>query len=102
MVSTAPMQHPPEMPEEEAAPFFQMPFADACALKALADKGAARGYVRAPDVGPARLRALRALDLVELAEGAHGMEVAFNDAGRRALPSALRIIAAGPRLGGWR
>ncbi|HRE45183.1 MAG TPA: hypothetical protein PKY87_14600 [Terricaulis sp.] len=103
MVSTAPMQRPPEIPEpEEARPFFQIPFAEACAMKALASKGAERGFVRAPDVGPAMLRALRGLDLIEIADGARGMEVMFNDRGKRAMPSALRIIAAGPAAGGRR
>lgn len=99
-MQTMPVQTPPEAPEApEPVPFFQIDFDLACAFKALADRGAANVFVRAPDVGPSRFRRLRELGLVELIEGLKGTEARFTGLGLARLPDALKAIAAGPRGG---
>lgn len=87
----------PEPEAEPPAPFFQrLSFDLACALKAVADRGGAGGYVRAPDAAPSKLRELRKLGLVETLDGMGGLEVVLTAAGAAALPRALSVIVAGP------
>jgi hypothetical protein len=97
-VKSARRQLPPTEPAPtEPVPFFQLDFDLACALKALADRGALKACVRAPDVSPWRLRRLRALGLVDLLESPRGgLGAAINAAGAAALPHALKAIIAGP------
>jgi len=92
-----PVQPPERRPIDEEDE--ELSFEEACALKALADRGAADGFVRAPDVGPSRLRKMRERGLVDLAEGAKGMEKRLTAKGAALLARALKIIAAGPARG---
>lgn len=94
-MQSMPVQSPAEEPEAEA-PFFQIDFDLACAMKALAARGAGAAFVRAPDVGPARFRRLCALELVELIEGMRGIEARFTQLGAARLADALKVIVAGP------
>ena len=94
-----PVMAPVEAEASEPAPFFQIDFELAIAIRALATRGALGGFVRPADIAPSRLRRLRELGVVELLDGTRGLEARFTAAGDAALKRALKVIVAGPGRG---
>lgn len=101
-----PSHGPDEEEAVEETPFFQRPgyeltFADAVALKAIYELGGADKHVPVDvkAVKIASLRKLRMAGAVDLLMGL-GTEAQLTAAGVAAIPEALRVIAAGPAIGG--